>query len=363
MTRRLFSDRLSRRDLIELGLVSAATGAVLSAGGGLADEPARTAPTAGPAGDVFLGEGAHRYKLDPTWGRLPAGMGYGFGCAIVVDGKDRVFVTSRSVSPCVAIFSPDGTLEATWAGDFATKVGITPERVAATAHGLYWSKEADGEFFYFTENKPGNRVYKTDLEGNVLYELGAVEKPGSAAQAFTFDNPTDVAVAPNGDIYIVDGYGSQLVHQFDKDFRHKKTIGGPGTEHGKFKTCHGIWVRTIGGEPEITIADRANDRLEVFDLDLEYKRTIEGVRKPCCFYQHDDKLFVPELDARVSIVDKDDRLVAHLGDGAGVDKAKVEDHPEVFFAPHALTLDSKGNLYVIEWLPNGRPRKFVPAPV
>ena len=311
---------------------------------------------------VKLGSGKWTFTLDEGFGALPPGMKYGFGCAIVVDSQDRVYVTSRSANPCVAVFDKDGKLLETWSKDFADKIGYTPQQVAGTAHGLYWSKEGDDEFFYFTENKPGNRVYKTDLKGKILYQLGNVKEESATAQKFKFDNPTDVAVAPNGDIYIVDGYGSQLVHRFDKNFKLIKTIGGPGKDHGKFNVCHGVWVSTLKKEPEVYIADRANNRLEVYSLELEYKRTVPDVRMPCCFYQHDGHLYVPELGARASILDADDKIVARLGDGQGVKSADIRNHPDKFATPHALTVDSKGNLYVVEWLDWGRPRKFKPTP-
>ena len=126
--------------------------------------------------------------------------------------------------------------------------------------------------------KIGARVYKTDLKGKVLYTLGHVEKESSTSQKFDFVNPTDVAVAANGDIYVVDGYGSQLFHRFDKNFKLIKTIGGPGKEHGKFNTCHGVWVSTLKKEPEIYVADRANNRVEIYSPELEYKRTLPDFR-------------------------------------------------------------------------------------
>jgi peptidylamidoglycolate lyase len=319
---------------------------------------------------VRIGEGPWTYTLDETWGALPAGMKYGFGCAVVVDGQDRVFVTSRSTNPCVAIFDRDGKLTETWANDFASKVGFDTKQYADTVHGLYWNKEPGGEFFYWTENKStnrsgpkfGSRVYKTDLTGKVLYTLGPGVKKSSDSDAFDFVSPTDVAVAPNGDIYVVDGYGSQLVHRFDKNFKLLRTIGGKGKEHGKFDTCHGVWVNLLKKEPEIYIADRVNDRLEVYSLDLDYKRTVPDFRRPCCFYQHAGHLFVPELDARVSIIDDADKVVARLGDGKGIKAGEIAKHPDKFAAPHALTVDSRGDLYVIEWVGNGRPRKFRHTP-
>ncbi|HVS38384.1 MAG TPA: 6-bladed beta-propeller [Gemmataceae bacterium] len=352
----LFPRKVTRRDFLA---AAGATAGALALGAARADEPSKP---------VTIGQGKATYTLDQDWGKLPTGMTYGFGCALVVDSKDRVFVTSRSASPCVAIFDKDGKLQETWSKDFGDKIGYRPDQIAATAHGLYWNKEADGEYLYWTENvaapkdapKIGARVYKTDLQGRVLYTIGNVEKENETRQKFDFTNPTDLCVAANGDIYVVDGYGSQLLYRFDKDFKHIKTIGGPGKDHGKFNTCHGIWISTLKKEPEIYVADRANNRVEIYSMDLEYKRTLPDYRLPCCFYQHEGQLYVPELGSRVTILDADDRIMTRMGDGAGV--KDVKDRPELFGAPHALTVAGNGDLYVTEWLPYGRPRKFRPTP-
>jgi len=198
-----------------------------------------------------------------------------------------------------------------------------------------------------------------------------VEKEGSTSQKFEWTSPTDVAVAPNGDIYIVDGYGSQRVSRFDKNFKHIKTMGerteksafGPNAPHGTFNTCHGVWINTVKSEPEVWIADRHNDRVEIYSLELEYKRTLQGdVRTPCCFYQHQGKFYIPELFSRVTILDADGKLVAHLGDGREPDgkttKPDNKTNPALFAAPHALCVDSRGDFYVVEWVDFGRPRKF-----
>lgn len=349
----LFPRKLTRRDFF-------ATAGALSAG--------LILPGSSHADAGKIGEGKATYTLDESWGKLPTGMKYGLGCAIVVDSKDRIIVTSRSASPCVAIFDRDGKLLETWSKDFSDKIGFTPQEVASTAHGLYLSKEGDAEFLYWTENVAGSkdkrigaRVYKTDMQGKILFEIGNVAKEGEKSVKFDFTNPTDVAVAPNGDIYVVDGYGSQKVHQFDKNFKLLKTIGGRGAEHGKFNTCHGVWINTLKKEPEVYIADRANNRLEVYALDLEYKRSIPEVRQPCCFYQHDGQLYVPELGQRVSIYDADDKVVARLGDGKSVEKDSAKQTYK-FALPHAMCVDSKGNFYVVEWVADGRVRKFKNTP-
>jgi peptidylamidoglycolate lyase len=368
----LFPHRLTRRDFVKLTATAAA---------GLALPQLTRADDSKTS--ARIGSGEYTYEAVPGWGELPAGMKYGFGCGIIVDSKDRVYVTSRSINPCVAVFDRDGKLLETWSNDFADKVGYSLDKVADTAHCVYWSKEGNEEFIYFTENvstnkegpKLGKRVYKTDLHGKILYVIGNVDKESSTSQKFSWDSPTDVAVSGNGDIYVVDGYGSQRVSRFDKNFKHIKTIGektakgseGPNAPHGTFNTCHGIWINTLKSEPEVYIADRHNDRIEVYSLELEYKRTISGeIRTPCCFYQHKDKIFVPELNSRASIFDKDDKLVAHLGDGREPDgktaKQDSQTNPALFAAPHALCLDSRGDLYVVEWVSFGRPRKFKHVP-
>lgn len=363
----LFPRRLTRRSFLKL-----------SAGAALATPSVLRAQDKAP---VKFGSGKWTYTLDENWGQLPAGMSYGFGCGIVVDSKDRVYVTSRSANPCVAIFDKDGKLLETWSKEFAEGVGLgEPATVAQTAHCIYWSKEGGDEFLYFTENVAGGkdgqprigaRVYKTDLKGKVLYTIGNVGAESSTSQKFDWTNPTDVAVAANGDIYVVDGYGSQRVNRFDKNFQHLKTIGGKGKETGQFQTCHGIWVCTLGSEPEIYIADRGNNRLEVYSPELDYKRTVRGdfVRNPCCFYQHGGHLYIPDLASMVVILDAKDQPVAVLGDGKGIEgggmKATPEagaKHPDKFFAPHAMTVDSEGNIYVVEWVNFGRVRKLRHTP-
>jgi hypothetical protein len=371
MNQYLFPNRLSRRDFLSSG--AAAVAGLATSSSLLSPAVARADQEKSP---VKIGSGFHTYEWVAEWGRLPAGMNYGFGCGVIVDGKDRVWVTSRSANPCVCIFDAQGNLLETWSNDFASSVGFTTTQVADTAHCLYWSKEAGQEYIYWTENistnkqgpKFGARVYKTDLRGKILYQIGNVDKAGSTSQKFAWDSPTDVAVAPNGDIYVVDGYGSQRVTRFDNNFKELRTIGGRGKEDGLFNTCHGIWVTTLKGrEPEVYIADRHNDRIQVFDLELNHKRNLLGdVRNPCCFYQHNEHLYIPDLASRVTIIDADDKCAAQLGDGkqadGKTDRPDNKTNPALFAAPHALTVDSEGSFYVVEWVNFGRPRKFKHTP-
>ena len=370
----LFPVRQSRRQF--LARAGSATIGVAGAFGLAGAASGRSGP---PKPAIQLGHGYHTYEAVEGWGQLPAGMSYGFGCGVAVDGRDNVYVTSRSTNPCVAVFDRKGRLLETWSNDFGEKVSLTTARVKDTAHCLYWSREGRDEFFYWTENNPaakadqntpgiGRRVYKTDLKGKILYEIGNVVREGSTSQKFDWTNPTDVAVAPNGDIYVVDGYGSQRVSRFDRNFKHLRTIGtrsskpGPDAPPSTFNTCHGVWISTLHrSEPEVYIADRHNDRLQIFDLELNFKRAIKDtVRNPCCFYQHQKWLYIPDLAGRVTILDANDQVAAHLGDGKGIADNKT--NPALFAAPHALCVDSRGDFYTVEWVDFGRPRKFKHTP-
>lgn len=295
---------------------------------------------------ITIGSGQWTYELVDGWGAPPEGMTYKMGCAVVVDSKDRVYVHSQA-QKAVLVFDRHGKLLTDWGAEFA----------GPNAHGLYWSKEGDDEFLYFSHLS--NNVVKTTLDGKRLLHLGDVKEENSTSIKFKFNKPTDLAIAPNGDIYVCEGYGGNQLHVFDKDGKFKQTIGAPGTAEGMFKTCHGIWVDTRKGkEPELWVADRNNDRLQVFTLDGRLKRVIANgvVRKPCCFYEFKGKMYIPDLAARVTILDKDDQVVAHLGDGM-----QVKDDA-TFRAPHALTVDSRGDLYVVEWVADARLRKFKHTP-
>src|SRR5947209_2579188 len=94
----IFPRRLSRRDFMKLAGVASA-GLALP-GLGRAEDKSAASASASAAAPVRIGSGYHTYEAVPGWGELPAGMKYGFGCGVIVDSKDRVYVTTRSESPC-----------------------------------------------------------------------------------------------------------------------------------------------------------------------------------------------------------------------------------------------------------------------
>src|SRR5205085_1856552 len=143
---------------------------------------------------VVIGSGHWTYELVDGWGPLPPNLKFGQGCAVVVDSKDNVYVHSRAPQS-VIVFDRKGKVLSDWGAEFA-----------ATAHGLYWHKEGKDEYLFFTDH-PRNLVVKTDLTGKKLLQIGDVKEENSTSIKFPFNQPTDVAIGTNGDIYVCEGYG------------------------------------------------------------------------------------------------------------------------------------------------------------
>jgi hypothetical protein len=178
-------------------------------------------------------------------------------------------------------------------------------------------------------------------------------------------SPTNVAFAPDGGFYIGDGYGSNFIHQYDKDAKWVRTFGGSGKGEGKFQTPHGLWLDDRPGrKPSLVVADRANARLQYLTLDGKFISMNKDVSFPAHFDIRGDVLLVPDLHARVSLFGKDNKLIAHLGyDPAWTKKAldgfKMRQNPKQweagrFVHPHDACFDRDGNIFVVEWVQTGR---------
>ena len=300
-----------------------------------------------------MGSGSHTFEVAAGWGELPAGVEYGYTHGVVVDSEDRVYVHNTS-RDAVVVFDRDGHFLTSWGADFA-----------AGAHGLFLSRESGREYLYLADTAR-RAVFKTTLSGEVVFSLGAPDLPDvyDAPEKYC---PTDVAVAPNGDFYVVDGYGQSWIHQYSPEGRRIRSWGGKGPAPGQLDCPHGAWVDTRGAEPLLYVADRANNRIQVFSLDGEHVRFVaDDIDYPCCFYQYGDELYIPDLHSRVTILDKSDRLIAHLGEDPEAWRKEgwprrpaAERTPDRFVSPHAACLDSHGDLYVAEWVPDGRLTKLV----
>ncbi len=275
------------------------------------------------------------------------------GVAVANDGRVVVF---RQADPAVLVLGPDGTPLNAWGDRFLG------------AHGLTLVQEGEDEALWLTDQDSGE-VAKTTLDGETLLQL---DRPPLAVYEDGAFAPTWVAVfekrwGGNGDVWVADGYGMNYVHRYDRAGNYLGSITGEEGSAGAFDCPHGIWFDTRREESELYVADRGNRRLQVYDPEGMFKRTVgaDVLGCPCAGAVYGEELYVPELCARVAVFDADDQLIRFIGRNDAVCERRdwpdlpAEDlRPGLFNSPHGFAVDADGSLYVVEWIIGGRLTKL-----
>ena len=305
-----------------------------------------------PSGPTLDG-GFASFHWDDDWGSLPGGLHLGSTHgAMVVDSQDRVFVNTDT-SHAVVAFDLDGNPLFSWG-----------EELRGGLHGMCLHEEDGEEFLYLVHTGRGEYL-RTTLDGDILFRRGWPEESALYTEAKEY-RPTSIAVAPDGTVFVADGYGKSYVHRFTADGTYLDSFGGSGDGPGEFHTCHGIAIDESFSPPRLLVADRENHRLQAFDLDGTHLATYAGnLRRPCSVSCDGERWLIADLAGRVTILDREGGLVAHLGDqpredlranfGATTDLWRAGE----FLAPHGATWDRHGNVYVVDWNRNGRLTKLV----
>lgn len=308
-----------------------------------------------------LGEGAYRYEVTHGWGELPAHIQWGETHGVAVDEAGMIYVKHRSDAAepmdAIVVFDP--------AGKFVRSFGKEYHR---GGHGIDIRKEGNEEFLYLCD-VAHNIVAKTNLKGEQVWVKGRPEEPGVYKDESVRFVPTNVCFLPDGGFVIADGYGSNFLHKYDKDAKWVKTWGGTGTEPGQCQTPHGIWLdNRPGREPSLVVADRANARLQYFTLDGVHIGFNTDVSFPAHFDIRGDVLLCPDLHARVTLFDKENKVISHLGYDPEwtkqvLDGFRMRGQPETwkpgrFIHPHDACFDKDGNIFVVEWVAVGRVSKL-----
>jgi len=279
--------------------------------------------------------------------------------------REETVVVAHPGEPTLLEYHLDGRL----VRDVPLEGLLEPHGFRVTDDGLWvgdvgFKRRVHGADF---ENEVARgRVVLVDADGRIVGEL---DDPGDGW------SPTGIAVAPeSGDVWVADGYGKSVVHRFGADGRHRQTLTGEEGA-GRFDCPHGVLVDSRRAEPELYVTDRANGRIQVYDLDGAFRRVVgEAVLvTPTDLAVVGDELAVTDFtQARVTVLDADDELVEHVGanprvrerDGwpnaraANGDLVRPELEPGRFNSPHTLDADAAGNLYVTEWLLGGRVTKL-----
>ena len=285
-----------------------------------------------------------RYELASrgyNWGEIPEGWEFGDVAAVGVDRQDRVYVFARGEHPML-VFDSDGKFLRSWGeGQFKRP------------HGVHMGPD---DCIYCTDDGD-HTVRKYTLDGKLLLKIGTSGKPAPFMSGLPFHRCTHTALAPNGDIYVSDGYGNARVHRYSPDGKLLTSWGEPGSGPGQFNIVHNICCDASGW---VYVADRENHRIQVFDGGGKYQTQWNNVHRPCglcmCCAGTESLFYVgelapgqefsnrdwPHLGPRVSILDQQGRLVARLGDFGG------PSIPSPFIAPHGVAVDSQGSIFVAE---------------
>ena len=214
------------------------------------------------------------YRTTRDWGQLPAGVKWAAVTAVEVAPDGTIYVVhrcfanscaGRSEAPILK-YNAEGKLLASWGqGMFLFPHGGTVDR-----DGNLWMTDARGQ------NGKGNQVFKFSPDGKVLLTLG---KPGvSGSGPDLFDQPTDVVVAPNGDIFVTDSHRNGLnnrIVKFTKDGKYIKEWGRKGAGRGELSEPHTIAMDSRG---RLFVGDRENNRIQIFDQEGNVHRRVAAVR-------------------------------------------------------------------------------------
>jgi hypothetical protein len=307
-----------------------------------------------------VGKGAYKYEVQHNWGDMPDHVQWGDTHGVTVDSEGLIYVKHRKNGPIVKRM--DSIVVFDHKGKFVRSFG---KQYHGAGHGIDLRKEGNEEFLYLSCIGMGI-VVKATLKGEEVWRIGRPEKPKQYKNKRTRYSPTNLAFAPDGGLYVGDGYGSHFVHQYDKNNNPVRVWGGGGKEKGKLQTPHGIWLDDRPGrKPSLVVADRANNRLQYFTLDGKFLGFNHDVSFPADIDTQGEVMLVSDLHARVTLFDKNNKVITHLGyDPAWTKKVlanglKLRRDPKKYVAgkfvhPHDACFDATGNIIIAEWVPQGR---------
>lgn len=317
------------------------------------------------AKNPIVGEGEYQYECFHDWGTLPNGHTYGGAShGTAIDSQGRIYITHHGGPGSIFVFDEDGK--------FIRAMGEEHrENNNGVGHGIDIRKEGGEEFIYLSPNNATFGFAKMTLGGEIVWrkDKDTVAKDSGKYEGNAPFRATNANFAPDGGYYLGDGYGSGWIHRYDKNDKYVSSFGGDGTEDGKFKTPHGQWLDDRDGTPKVAVCDRANKRLQWFDLEGNFLKKMDGFLFPADIDIQGEIMLVPDLHCRITLLDKNNNILAQLGeDPAWREKAlangfkmrgqRSEWQPGKFVHPHDACFDKDGNIFVAEWVVTGRVTKL-----
>ena len=274
---------------------------------------------------------------------------------IAVSSKGEVFVSVQDPAAGLQVYAPDGT--------FLRNVPGAP----SDFHGFVIRTQPEGEFLYGSTLR-GQTIVKMRLDGQIVMTIGSAGIPDEFKVRNARSNElqlllTGLDVAPNGDIYVADGYASDYIHRFDKTGRYLASFGGKKPPYS-FNTLHKLAIDTRFQPARIIACDRANNRVVHLSLTGEFLGVVASdLLLPAAITLNGDTVVVGELTGRVTVLDKAGKVVERIGanteQGVGTNQLKPEQwRPGFVLSPHGVAMSPQGDLFVSEFNLYGRVHRF-----
>jgi hypothetical protein len=300
---------------------------------------------------------AASYTTIGDWLKLPPGrpqLGNMHG-DIAVSSKGEVFVSVQDALAGLQVYAPDGT--------FLRNLPNAP----SDFHGFVIRTQPDGEFLYGATLR-GQTIVKMTLDGQIVMTIGSSSIPDAFKVRNARSNQlqlllTGLDVAPNGDLYVADGYASDYIHHFDRTGKYLASFGGKKAPYN-FNTLHKLAVDTRFQPARLIACDRANNRVVHLSLSGEFLGVVaSNLLLPAAITLSGDNAIVGELSGRVTVLDKAGRVVERLGanteQGIGTNQLKPEQWRAGFvLSPHGVAVNAQGDLFVSEFNLYGRVHRF-----
>ena len=301
--------------------------------------------------EIILGHNNKRYRIDTKWGALDFNRYPVKDChEMVQDSKGRIFLLTNETKNNILIYDKKGKLIKTWGTDYPG------------AHGLTLFDENGEEVLFICDNNR-HQVIKTTLDGRVLLTLDYPKETGEYSKAQEYI-PTETAIAPNGDIYVADGYGKDFIIQYNSKGTYIRHWGGRGNEEKNLKNAHGICYDTRDKNNLVLIVtSREENAFKRYTPEGKYIDTIAlpgaWVCRPVI---HGEFLYAAVLQSQsrlwqqsgfVTILDKNNKVVSNLAASEPVyinnNLDEMYQTIKVFQYPHDVCIDDEENLYVAQW--------------
>ena len=302
----------------------------------------------------LIGHNSHRYEVEKGWGELNANTHPVADChEMVIDKSGRIFLLTNEIRNNILIYNNSGKLVGCWGNKYPG------------GHGLSIVEE-NGEEFLFITDIIRHQVIKTTLKGREIMVINYPDKIEAYHSAELF-NPTETAIAPNGDIYVTDGYGLQFVIQYNYRGQYIRHWGGLGEANNKFDCVHGIAIdNRNASNPTLIITSRNHNAFKRFTVDGRFLETISLPGSFVCRPVIKGKLlyaavFRSETNTKVgsgyiTILDEDDKVISTPG---GSKPEYINDllqtqyqESNIFIHPHDVCVDDDENIIVCQWRSN-----------